>query len=57
MTVLSVNLEFNIPVPDRSGLRIELNKKVVKIHLNKGEKYIEPTLEWNKDRSWDQFWS
>ncbi|MBC7921356.1 MAG: mandelate racemase/muconate lactonizing enzyme family protein [Ferruginibacter sp.] len=46
-----------VPVPNKPGLGIELNEKVVKEHLVKGEKYFAPTPEWNEDRSWDRLWS
>ncbi len=46
-----------IPVPEKPGLGVELNEKMVKEHLVKGEKYFAPTPEWNEDRSWDRLWS
>ncbi|QHT68182.1 mandelate racemase/muconate lactonizing enzyme family protein [Rhodocytophaga rosea] len=45
------------PVPNKPGLGIELNEKVVKEHLFKGEQYFAPTPEWNEDRSADRLWS
>ncbi|ULQ50872.1 mandelate racemase/muconate lactonizing enzyme family protein [Flavihumibacter fluvii] len=44
-------------VPDRPGLGVELNEKVVKEHLKKGELYFAPTTEWDKIDSWDREWS
>jgi L-alanine-DL-glutamate epimerase-like enolase superfamily enzyme len=46
-----------IPVPDKPGLGVELNEKVVKQHLYKGQKYFAPTPEWNEERSHDRLWS
>lgn len=44
-------------VPDKPGLGIELNEKVVKEHLKSGELYFAPTSEWDKVDSWDREWS
>lgn len=44
-------------VPDTPGLGIDLNEKVVKEHLKKGELYFAPTEEWDKVDSWDREWS
>lgn len=44
-------------VPDKPGLGVELNEKVVKEHLKKGELYFAPTTEWDKIDSWDREWS
>ena len=44
-------------VPDRPGLGVKLNEKVVKEHLKKGELYFAPTTEWDKIDSWDREWS
>ena len=46
-----------VPVPNKPGIGIELNEKVVKEHLVKGEKYFVPTPEWNEDRPWNRLWS
>ena len=44
-------------VPEKPGLGIDLNEKVIKEHLREGEKYFAPTPEWDKDQSWDRTWS
>lgn len=44
-------------VPEKPGLGVDLNEKVVREHLKEGEKYFAPTPEWDKDRSWDRTWS
>jgi L-alanine-DL-glutamate epimerase-like enolase superfamily enzyme len=46
-----------VTVPNKPGLGIELNEKVVKEHLVKDTGYFLPTPEWNTDRSWDRLWS
>jgi L-alanine-DL-glutamate epimerase-like enolase superfamily enzyme len=46
-----------VTVPNKPGLGIELNEKVVKEHLVKDTGYFLPTPEWDKDRSWDRLWS
>jgi L-alanine-DL-glutamate epimerase-like enolase superfamily enzyme len=46
-----------MPVPNKPGLGIELDEKVVKEHLFKGEQYFAPTPEWNEERSNDRLWS
>ncbi len=44
-------------VPEKPGLGVDLNEKVIREHLKKGEKYFAPTPEWNRDQSWDRTWS
>lgn len=44
-------------VPDKPGLGVELNEKVVKEHLKKGELYFAPTEQWDAIDSWDREWS
>lgn len=44
-------------VPERPGLGVDLNEKVIKEHMREGEKYFAPTPEWDKDQSWDRTWS
>ena len=46
-------------VPNRPGLGIEsLNEDVIRKHLHPEQPgYFEPTLEWDKERSWDRLWS
>jgi L-alanine-DL-glutamate epimerase-like enolase superfamily enzyme len=46
-------------VPNRPGLGIEsLNEDVIRKHLHPDHPgYFEPTLEWDKERSWDRLWS
>jgi len=46
-----------VKVPEKPGLGIDLNEKVIKEHLREGEKYFAPTPEWDKDQSWDRIWS
>jgi L-alanine-DL-glutamate epimerase-like enolase superfamily enzyme len=46
-----------VKVPDKPGLGIDLNEKVVKEHLLSGELYFAPTNEWDKVDSWDRSWS
>jgi L-alanine-DL-glutamate epimerase-like enolase superfamily enzyme len=46
-----------IKVPDTPGLGIDLNEKVIKERLRKGEDYFAPTPQWDKERSWDRTWS
>lgn len=46
-----------VKVPDKPGLGVELNEKVVKEHLKTGELYFAPTNEWDKVDSWDRSWS
>jgi L-alanine-DL-glutamate epimerase-like enolase superfamily enzyme len=46
-----------IKVPDTPGLGIDLNEKVIKERLKKGEDYFAPTPQWDKERSWDRTWS
>lgn len=44
-------------VPDKPGLGIELNPKMITDHLIEGEANVAPTPEWNEERSWDRLWS
>lgn len=46
-----------ITVPDGPGLGVELDEEAVKKNMRQGEKYFEPTDEWNKEQSWDRTWS
>ncbi|MFN3848752.1 MAG: mandelate racemase/muconate lactonizing enzyme family protein [Spirosomataceae bacterium] len=46
-----------VKVPEKPGLGVELNEKVVKEHLQTGELYFAPTTEWDKVDSWDRTWS
>jgi len=45
-----------IPVPDGTGLGIELNEEAVKANISSGG-YFEPTPEWDHKRSHDNLWS
>ncbi len=44
-------------VPEKPGLGVDLNEKVIKEHLMPDTEYFAPTKEWDKDRSWDRTWS
>jgi L-alanine-DL-glutamate epimerase-like enolase superfamily enzyme len=45
-------------VPETPGLGVELNEEVVKKHLDpEHSAYFAPTIEWDKERSWDRLWS
>lgn len=46
-----------VKVPEKPGLGVELNEKVIKEHLAEDSGYFKPTTEWDKDRSWDRLWS
>lgn len=46
-----------VKVPEKPGLGVELNEKVVKAHLADGTMYFAPTTEWDKVDSWDRTWS
>ncbi|HLF35597.1 MAG TPA: mandelate racemase/muconate lactonizing enzyme family protein [Cyclobacteriaceae bacterium] len=46
-----------VKVPETPGLGVDLNEKVIREHLREGEKYFDPTPEWDKDQSWDRTWS
>jgi L-alanine-DL-glutamate epimerase-like enolase superfamily enzyme len=46
-----------INVPDKPGLGIDLDEKVIMEHMKEGEKYFAPSPEWDKDQSWDRTWS
>ncbi len=49
-----VNKGF-ITVPDKPGLGVTLNEAVAKQHLE--STYLDPTEQWNTDRSNDRLWS
>jgi L-alanine-DL-glutamate epimerase-like enolase superfamily enzyme len=46
-----------IDVPDHPGLGVTLNEEVVREHLAPGSGYLEPTPQWDQERSWDRLWS
>lgn len=46
-----------IKVPETPGLGIDIDEKVLKSRLRKGEKLFAPTEEWNNEVSWDRMWS
>jgi L-alanine-DL-glutamate epimerase-like enolase superfamily enzyme len=46
-----------ITVPDKPGLGVTLNEDLVRQHLAPGTGYFEPTIAWDKERSWDRVWS
>jgi L-alanine-DL-glutamate epimerase-like enolase superfamily enzyme len=50
-----VNKGF-ITVPNKPGLGITLNEEVAKQHLLEPE-FLEPTTQWNNNRSNDRLWS
>ncbi len=50
-----VNKGF-ITVPDKPGLGLTLNEEVAKQHLLEPE-FMEPTTQWNNNRSNDRLWS
>ena len=46
-----------ITVPAKPGLGITLNEDAVREHLMPGTGYLEPTTQWDHERSWDRLWS
>jgi len=46
-----------ITVPAKPGLGITLNEDAVRDHLCPGTAYLEPTTQWDHERSWDRLWS
>ena len=46
-----------IDVPDHPGLGVTLNEEAVREHLAPGSGYLEPTPQWDQERSWDRLWS
>ncbi len=46
-----------VKVPEKPGLGVELNEKVVKEHLLPKSTYFAPTDDWNESQSWDRTWS
>ena len=46
-----------IAVPAKPGLGITLNEDAVREHLMPGTGYLEPTTQWDHERSWDRLWS
>ncbi len=46
-----------IAVPAKPGLGITLNEDAVREHLMPGTGYLEPTTQWDNERSWDRLWS
>lgn len=46
-----------VPVPEKSGIGVELNEEVVKEHMDEEIGFFEPTPEWNERQSWDRLWS
>jgi L-alanine-DL-glutamate epimerase-like enolase superfamily enzyme len=46
-----------IKVPETPGLGIDIDEKVLKEKLRKGEKLFAPTPEWDNESSWDRIWS
>jgi L-alanine-DL-glutamate epimerase-like enolase superfamily enzyme len=46
-----------IDVPNKPGLGIDLDEKVLKSRLKKGEELWPPSDEWNNENSWDRVWS
>ena len=46
-----------ITVPAKPGLGITLNEDAVREHLMPGTGYLEPTTQWDNERSWDRLWS
>jgi len=46
-----------VQVPEKPGFGVDINEETVKEHLRDGEKYFEPTPEWDELRSWDRLWS
>jgi L-alanine-DL-glutamate epimerase-like enolase superfamily enzyme len=45
------------PVSDAPGLGVEPNEAVIRAHLRPGSGYFEPSVQWDKERSWDRTWS
>jgi L-alanine-DL-glutamate epimerase-like enolase superfamily enzyme len=46
-----------ITVPARPGLGLTLNEDAVREHLMPGTGYLEPTTQWDNERSSDRLWS
>ena len=46
-----------IAVPAKPGLGITLNEDAVREHLMPRTGYLEPTTQWDNERSWDRPWS
>jgi len=45
-----------ITVPAKPGLGITLNEDAIRERLMPGTAYLEPTTQWDHERSWDRLW-